>query len=168
MRLLAPGVPVHVGVLRVVLFVLPLAALALALPDVPGWLTIAVVVVTAGLWARTPDHVSGAICLAAVALWWGVHGVVDWRLPVVAVLLLVAHLVATVLSYGPPTLAVDPRVARLWAGRGLLVLVPVPIAWLAVRGLDPDLAPSWTWLAAGIVTVVLLVATARLTQAEAE
>jgi hypothetical protein len=104
--------------------------------------------------------------LVLVGGWWASHGVVDWRVLVVAVLLLAAHLAATVVSYGPATLAVDPRLARLWLGRGAMALVPVPVAWLAVRGLEPALAPAGLWLATGVLTAALLLATARLTAAD--
>ncbi|GAA1923936.1 hypothetical protein [Nocardioides hwasunensis] len=158
------GVPLHVQVLRALLFVLPVGALALALPEVPHWFVVGAVVVTSALWARSPDTVAGAVSLVLVACWWAAHGVVDWRVLVVAVLLLAAHVVATVLSYGPPTLALDPRLARLWSRRALLALVPAPIAWFAVRGLDPTLAPSWVWLAAGVLVVAMLATTSLLTQ----
>jgi hypothetical protein len=164
--LVGPGVGVPVVVLRLALVVLPCAALALALPEVPHWFVVAGVVVSSAAWARTPDHAVGVVALALVGGWWAAHGVVDWRVLVVAVLLLAAHLIATVLSYGPPTLAVDPRLVRLWLARGALALVPVPVTWLAVRGLDPALAPSGLWLATGVLTAGLLLATGRLTRPE--
>ena len=168
MILVPPGMSWPVVVLRGLLFVLPCAALALALPEVPHWMVILLVVATAALWARSPDHVAGAIALVLVASWWGMHGVADWRLLAVGVLLVTSHVSATLLAHGPGTLAVDPRLARLWVGRGLLALVPMPVTWLAVRGLDPELAPPWVWIAAGVAIVGLLVATARLTQPEPE
>ena len=150
--------------LRLSLFALPCAALALALPERPHVWVIAVVVLCSARWARTPDHASGVVALATVVLWWTVHDVVDWRLLVVGALLLVAHLLATVLSYGPADLPVDPRLAAVWLRRGLLTLVPLPITWLAVRGLDADLAPPWVWIAAALGVVAMVVVTLRLTQ----
>lgn len=161
------GVTAPVVVLRALLLVLPCAALALASPQGPHWAVVAGVLVSSALWARTPDHAVGVLALVLVGGWWAARGVVDWRVPVVAVLLLLAHLAATVVSYGPPTMAVDRRLARLWLARGLLALVPVPVAWLAVRGLDPALAPSWVWLLTGALTVGLLLGTARLTRSAA-
>jgi hypothetical protein len=155
-------------VLRSLLLLLPCAALALALPVVPHWALVALVVVSATWWATAPDHPAGAVALVLVVAWWSVHGVLDWRAPVVAVLLLVAHVAATVAAYGPATLAVDPRVARLWLGRALLALVPMPVAYVALQGLDADLAPSWLWMAAGVLVVVALLVTSRLTQREPE
>ncbi len=166
MRLLRPGVVPLVVVLRALLLVLPCAALALALPEVPNGLVAAGVVLSAASWAWFPDHPIGVLPLALVAGWWAVHDVVDWRLLVVGALLATAHVVATVVSYGPPTLAIDPRLARLWLARGGLALVPLLVTWLAVRGLDPRLAPSWLWLLAGATAVGLVVVTARLVRPE--
>jgi hypothetical protein len=166
MRVRAPGVPRAVAVLRVLLFVFPCAALAMALPEVPHWFVVTAVVLCAALWARQPDHLAGGVGLVLVLGWWSTRGLVDWRVLVVGVLVVSAHVVATVLAHGPPTLALDRRLARLWLGRGLLALVPMPVTWLAVRGLDPGLAPGWLWVTAAAVTVALLVAASRLTQPE--
>ena len=165
-RLLRPGVTAPVGALRALLLVLPCAALALALPQAPhGWVVIGVVV-SAAAWAWLPDPAVGVVPLVLVGGWWAVHDVVDWRLLVVGVLLVASHVAATVASYGPSTLVVDPRLARLWLARGVLALVPLPVTWLAVRGLDPGLAPSWLWLVAGATAVGLLLVTARLVRPE--
>ncbi|HEV2796530.1 MAG TPA: hypothetical protein VGV65_02840 [Nocardioides sp.] len=166
MRLLAPGVTRSAVTVRALVLLLPCLALALALPEVPHWAVIALTVGGSAAWARTPDHAVGILPLVVVGGWWASHGSLDWRVPVVAALLLGAHLAATVAAYGPATLVVDPRLARLWLRRGLLALVPVPLTWLAVRGLDPGLAPPGTWVATGLVTVVLLLLTARLTRAD--
>jgi hypothetical protein len=167
MRVLPPGVAPSALVLRVLVLVLPCIALALALPEVPHWAVLLGVPVSAAAWARTPDHAVGVVPLVLVGGWWAAHDVLDWRVPVVAVLLVVAHLAATVAAYGPMTLALDPHLARLWLVRGLLALVPVPVAWLAVRGLDPAWAPPGTWLATGAVVVAMLLAVAHLTRSEA-
>lgn len=167
MTVLPPGVTPPVALLRSLPVVLPCAALALALPEVPHWAVVAGVVASSIAWARMPDHAAGVVSLVLVGGWWAAHGVVDWRVLVVAVLLLAAHVAATLAAYGPSTMALDRRLARLWLGRGILALVPVPVAWLAVRGLDPALAPSWLWLVTGALTVALLLVTTRLTRSEA-
>ena len=167
MHLLPPGTTAPGLVLRSLLL-LPCVALALALPEVPHWSVVVLVVAMSAWWSREPDHVAGAICLVLVTGWWTVHGVVDWRVLVVGGLLLTAHVAATVLAHGPMTLAVDPHLAALWLRRGLLAAVPMPVAWLAVRGLDPRLAPGWVWMAAGLLVVALLLVASRLTQAEPE
>ena len=151
---------------RALVVALPCHALALAVPHVPQWIFQVTFPLSAAAWARTPDHAVGIVPLVLVASWWAARGVVDWRVLVVAVLLLGAHLCAVLLSYGPGTLPVDPRLVGLWLARALLALVPAPVAWLAVRGIDPALAPSWLWLAAASLTAALLLVTARLTRSE--
>ena len=98
----------HVAVLRVLLFVFPCAALAMALPEVPHWFVVTAVVLCAALWARQPDHLAGGVGLVLVLGWWSTRGLVDWRVLVVGVLVVSAHVVATVLAHGPPTLAQMP------------------------------------------------------------
>jgi hypothetical protein len=165
-RMLRPGVTAPVVLLRALVLLLPCVALVLALPERPHWAVLLAVPVSSAAWARSPDHAVGIVPLVLVGGWWAAHGTVDWKVLVVALLLLGAHVAATLLSYGPETLAVDRRLARLWTGRVLLALVPVPLVWLAVRELHPGWAPSWLWLVAGAATVVLLLATARLTRSE--
>jgi hypothetical protein len=167
MRLLPSGVAPSALVLRALVLALPCVALALALPEVPHWAVLLGVPVSAAAWARTPDHAVGVVPLVLVGGWWAAHDVLDWRVPVVAVLLVGTHLAATLAAYGPMTLPLDPRLARLWLARGLLALVPVPVAWLAVRGLDPAWAPPGTWLATGGAVVAMLLVTAHLTRSEA-
>lgn len=164
MTILPPGATAPVLALRSLLLVLPCAALALALPEVPHLGVAALVVLCSTWWAHSPDHPAGAVSLLLVAGWWTAHGVVDWRVLVVGALLVAAHVVAVLAAYGPATLAVDPHLASRWLRRGLLVLVPMPVTYAAVRGLDPRLAPSWIWMATALVVVALLVATSRLTQ----
>lgn len=150
--------------LRILLLVMPCAALALALPERPHVLVVVVVVGCSAWWARVPDHLAGMVALATVVLWWTVHDVVDWRILVVSVLLVSAHVLATVLSLGPEVLPVDPHLAAVWVRRGLLTLVPLPITWVALRGLDADLAPPWVWMAAALAVVAMVVVTLRLTE----
>lgn len=167
MRVLDAGVTRSAVTARALVLVLPCLALALALPEVPHWAAIALTVGGSAVWARIPDHAVGILPLVVVGGWWAAHGSLDWRVPVVAALLLGAHLAATVAAYGPATLAVDPHLAGLWLRRGLLALVPVPLTWLSVRTLDPGLAPPGTWVATGLGTVALVLLTARLTRTDA-
>lgn len=154
--------------LRVLLLVLPVAALLVALPEVPHWASILLVTASSAVWARQPDNLAGTVALLLVMGWWAAHGVVDWRLLVVAVLLVLAHVIATVLSLGPPTLRVDRDVALLWGRRGVVSLVPLGAAYAAVQWLDAGLAPSWLWMLAALVTIGLTLATSRVTLVEAE
>lgn len=165
-RLVAPGVTRGVVALQALVFLLPCVALAVAAPQVPHWFVLVTVPVSAAAWARMPDHAVGIVPLVLVGGWWAAREVVDWRVLVVAGLLLAAHVAALLLSYGPATMPVDGPLVRLWLRRALLALVPVPFAWLAVRGIDPAQAPPWLWLATASLTAALLLATARLTRSE--
>ena len=165
--LVAPGTTRAVVVLRVLVVALPCVALALAIPEVPHWFVLVAVPLSAAAWARVPDHAVGIVPLVLVAGWWASRGVVDWRVLVVAVLLLAAHLSAVLLSYGPGALPVDRALVRLWLRRGLLALVPALVAWASVRGIDPSLAPPWLWLTTASMTAVVLLVTARLTRSDA-
>ena len=104
-----------VVVLRALLLVLPCAALALALPQVPHGLVVAGVVLSAAAWAWLPDHAVGVVPLALVG------GLVDGRTTSStggcwwsACCSLAAHVAATLVSYGPATLAST----RAWPGCG--------------------------------------------------
>ena len=65
---------------------------------------------------------------------------------VVAAALVVAHVAATVLAYGPPTLAVDPRLALLWAARGGLVWLAALVVWGVARTYSGHGTPTLFWL----------------------
>lgn len=150
-------------VLRVLVLVLPVAALLLALPQWPDPIVGVLVVLGSVRWAWLPDDLVGAIVLVLVGGWWAVHGTTDARLLAVGALLLVAHVAATLASYGPGTLDPGRALVRLWIRRGLLALVPLVVASGAVRLLDAGLAPPGLWTVALGATVVLLLATARAT-----
>jgi hypothetical protein len=58
-----------------------------------------------------------------------------------------AHIAATVLAYGPPTLAVDPALALLWFGRGALVWLSALVVWVVDRTYTGHGTPMLFWLA---------------------
>lgn len=163
-----PGWSAGMVALRALLFVLPVAALLVALPQVPNWAVVVLVVVAAGQWAVSPDHVAGTTVVVLVGGWWSLQGVLDWRVPVVGVLLVTAHVLATVLAHGPGTLRVEPALARLWARRAAVSLLPLALTYAAVRGLDAGLAPPGLWLLAALVLLAVTVAATRITRVEAE
>ena len=66
MNVLPPGVTAPVLVLRSLLVLLPCAALALALPEVPHLVVVTLVVVCSAWWAYSPDHPAGAVALLLV------------------------------------------------------------------------------------------------------
>jgi len=158
------GWPRGTWLLRALLLALPVAALLVALPEWPHPWALGLVALGSVRWALLPDDVVGVLVLLVVVWWWAVHGTTDWRLGVVGVLLVAAHVTATVASYGPGTLGPDRALVRLWVGRGLLALVPLGLALGAVQVLDPDLAPRGLWTLSLAVMVVLVLVAARATQ----
>lgn len=140
-----PGWPASSWVLRGSLLVLPLAALAAALPQWPHWALLLLVVVSATRWAFAPEDVAGPVTLALVAGWWGVDGDTGWRLLLAGALLVTAHVCAVLASYGPGLLAVRAPLVAVWARRWALLLATLVVAWLAVRWLPEVDAPGWVW-----------------------
>jgi hypothetical protein len=157
------GWPRTTWVLRVLVLLLPVAALLVALPQWPDTTVVVLVVLGSARWAWLPDDLVGALVLVLVGGWWAVHGTTDARLLAVGVLLLAAHVAATLASYGPGTLDPGRVLVRLWVRRGLLALVPLVVAFGAVRLLDAGLAPPGLWTVALAATVVLLLAASRAT-----
>lgn len=160
--------PASTWVLRLLVLALPLAALLAALPVWPGASVLLLVALGSLRWAWLPEDLAGPIVLLLVVAWWGIHGVVDWRLLVVAACLLGAHVAAVLASYGPGPLGVDRPLVMLWARRLAVAACPVPIAWLAVQGLDADLAPSWLWALSIMLVLGLLLVGSQATQGGTE
>lgn len=150
--------------LRALVLLLPTAALLVALPQWAHTWTLVLVVAGSLRWAWLPDDLVGVMVLLLVGGWWAAHGATGWRLLVVGILLVAAHVAATLASYGPGTLAPGGALVRLWAGRGLLTVVPLLVALGAVRVLDADLAPRGLWTLALAAMVVLVLVAARATQ----
>lgn len=154
------------AVLRALVLALPVAALLVGLPRVPHTAVLVLVVVGALRWAVLPEDSVGVVVLALVGGWWAVHGVTDARVLVVAVLLVAAHVAATLASYGPPAMAVDGPTVRVWVRRGTLVLLAAPVAWLAVRHLDDVQAPAGTWPVAFLLVAAGALLASRATVSE--
>lgn len=159
----SPGWTRGTWVLRLSLLVLPVAALLVALPVRPHAWVLILVVAGSLRWALLPDDLVGALVLLLVAGWWALHGATDWRLGAVGLLLFLAHVAATLASYGPGTSGPSPALVRLWGRRVLLSLAPLVAALAAVRLLDPGLAPPWLWSGALATTAVLVLVASRMT-----
>jgi hypothetical protein len=150
--------PVSQLVARLLMFLGPVAGLFAAVSaDIPppGWFAALVVAMAVG-WAYFAESMLGTLCLALVLAWWGSAGLTD--LPaealVAALGLLVAHLAAVVVSYGPPEMAVDGAVALLWLARGAAVFVAAPMVWLLAELLEGRPEPPGVWIAAMTALVV--------------
>ncbi len=149
--------------LRTLLLVLPVSALAVAQPQRPDTWVVVLVVAGSLRWAWLPDDLVGVLVLLLVAGWWATDGPTGWRTGAVGVLLLAAHVVATLGSYGPATLAPDRTLVRLWFVRGLLALVPLAVSLAAVEVLAGEPAPGWLWSGALATVVVLVLVASRAT-----
>lgn len=153
--------------LRGLVALMPVAAVLCTLGAGAGpaaWFVALVLVLGVG-WACFPESAAGATDLVLVLAWWGIgmrDGLDPWALPA-ALALLTAHVAATIAAYGPLAMPVDPALARLWLGRGLLVYLAAPLSFalaVAVRDAAP---PTGMWLAglgavaaAGTLASVLL------------
>lgn len=158
------GWPRSTWLIRALVLLLPSAALLVALPERPHPWVLALVAAGSLRWAWLPDDLVGTLVLVLAGGWWAVHGSLDGRLAVAAMLLVAAHVAATVASYGPGTLAPDAALVRLWCGRALVAAVPLGVALAAGQVLDPGLAPRGLWTLALSVTLALVLTAARATQ----
>jgi hypothetical protein len=132
----------------------PSAAMALALPAgaPPGWVW-GVLVVCSAWWAARPEGPAGVLCLVGVAGWWA------WAEPGLplavvpaAALLLVAHVAALVLGYGPVDLRPGRDVLGLWGRRALLLAGSALPVWAGGTVLlDAGPPPGWVWPLAGVL-----------------
>ncbi|MFC7496891.1 MULTISPECIES: hypothetical protein [unclassified Nocardioides] len=148
-------------VLRVVVLLGPVVAVLAGGPagHWPPWWMIAVVVGLAGGFAAFPETAVGATTMLVVLVWWAL-GLDDGLHPAVlvaAAALVVSHVAAVLTSYGPGEMPVDPALVRLWAMRGALLLVSVPLVWALALLLRGEPAQPGVWVvgvAAGLVVTV--------------
>ena len=151
--------PSQVGV-RALLVLLPLLALACALPT--GWRP------SVGLWvvlgaaalagAASPDSGLSLAAPAVVVAAWALlvpDPLSAWLL-VAGTLLVLAHALAATAELGPPQLPLTLPVLVAGVGRGLLVLPALPLAWLLARATAGEPAPTGVWLSAAVAALALL------------
>jgi hypothetical protein len=114
----------------------------------PQPFVIVVVGVAALASAFRPDHLIVSLTMALLVVWWArdLHSQMPAVVLVVAAALVVAHVAATVLAYGPPTLPVDPRLAMLWSARGSLVWLAALLVWGVARTYSGHGTPTLFWL----------------------
>ena len=112
--------------LRLVVFLAPPSALLVAGSDrqPSGWVVGLAFALSLG-FAVLPESGFGSTCLALVVCWWAVAATdgVPAAAMAAAMLLLVAHVAALVLSYGPPGMALVRPVCWLWLRRSLIGLL---------------------------------------------
>jgi hypothetical protein len=151
-----------VWVLRGVLLAGAVLALFAGVPEGydPPVALVVFVVVGATLSAFRPEHLSLAITMVAVVVWWAYAH--DTEMPVAVLVaaagLLATHVAGVVLAYGPPSLPVAPEVALLWSGRGILAWVAALVVSGVARSYTGHGTPAVFWLtglAAALVGAVV-------------
>lgn len=113
----------------------------------PVWFVGLVAVLAIG-FAAFPESAVGVAVLVLVLAWWGLglrDGLDAWAVPAAAAIL-VAHLAALVVSYGPARLRVDGDAAWLWVRRALAVFVVSPALLVVALWLRDSPAPAGIWV----------------------
>jgi hypothetical protein len=113
----------------------------------PTWFVAVLLLLGIG-FAAFPESAVGLVAIVLVLAWWGLglrDGLDPWSL-LAAALLLTGHLAALLVSYGPGELEVDPRVVRLWVGRGLLVVLAAPVFYVVGVVLRYAPEPPGMWV----------------------
>jgi hypothetical protein len=166
---LVRGAQPGVWVLRAVTTASVLVALlaGVGAGDTPPPVLVVVVVLGALLSAFRPEHLSLSITLGLVVVWWALelHGSMPAVVLVVAAALLLAHVAATLLSYGPPSLPVNRALTLVWVARAGLAWLAALAVWVVARAYSGHGTPTLFWLAglaAGIVGAVVAGAAAPL------
>jgi hypothetical protein len=114
-----------------------------------------VVVLVALMAAISPEGFSLTLVMGTVVFWWTLqlNGEVPSAILVAAAGLVVAHVAATILAYGPPSLEVDPRLTGLWTARGASAWLAALVVWTVARAYTGHGTPALFWLT-GLATAV--------------
>jgi hypothetical protein len=163
-----------VWVLRVVLVATLVASLLVGVPE--GYTPpVALVVVIAALSVASafrPEHLVVSVTMGVVIVWWALQ--LRTEMPaaalVVAACLIAAHVVATLLGYGPTSLPVDPALAVLWAMRAAMAWTAALGVWVVARAYGEHGSPATFWLtglAAALVSAVVAAVVAPIRGKEA-
>jgi hypothetical protein len=167
------GATPGVWLLRAVLLAGILTALLCGIPE--GYtppVVLVVLVTAAGAFAAfRPEDLAVSITIGVVVSWWVLQLRVEMPVAalVVAAGLTMTHVAATLLAYGPPSLAVDPQLALLWTMRGVMTWVAALLVWVVARAYSGHGSPEVYWLAglaAAVVGAVAAGATAPLRRQE--
>jgi hypothetical protein len=144
------GVPPTVWALRSAVVLGPVAAVSVAAPQgySPSAFMLVLVLLTAVGWAFIPDHLFGGVSLLLVLVWWAT--VVGQALPFESVAaaagLLLSHVAATVLGYGPPRTRIAPRMLATWALRATTAWMVALVVWLVADAYSGQPTPAPFWL----------------------
>jgi hypothetical protein len=125
----------------------------------PVWWLVVLVGGLAVASSLLPDAPMGTVATGLVLAWWG-FAFRDGPHPqalLAAAGLLAAHLAAVLAGYGPRDLPLDPATVRLWAVRGVFVLLAAPAVFAVAISLRGQPEPVGIWvagLAAALFTTV--------------
>ena len=152
------GVSPTVWALRAVVALGPAVALTAGVPQgySPSPFVVVLVVLPALFWAFAPDNFLGSVSLVVVLLWWAV--VVGAALPLASVVaaggLLLSHVAATVLAYGPARARIAPRLVATWARRTAAAWVVALVVWWVAYASSDEPTPDSFWLLGLAVVLV--------------
>jgi hypothetical protein len=152
------GVMPSVWALRGVVAAGLLLALLAGIPEgyVPSIFVVVLVVIGVLVSATRPEQLALSITMGIVVVWWALH--LHSAMPVGALVaaaaLIAAHVAATLLGYGPPTLALDPQLGLLWATRAALTWTAALAVWVVARTYSGHGSPTLFWLAGLTAAVV--------------
>lgn len=167
------GIPSGVWVLRALVVAGILLALLCGVPE--GYtppLFLVVLIAAGGVFsAFRPDDVMLSLTIGVTLFWWMLQ--LRFEMPVAALVaaaaLTVVHVAATLLAYGPPTLALDPQLALLWVLRGVTTWLAALLVWVVDRAYSGHGSPQLYWLAglgAAVLGAVVVGVTAPLRHQE--
>jgi hypothetical protein len=156
-----------VWVLRGILVAGLMLALVAGIPEdyTPPVALVVLVAAASVLSAFRPEHLIVSITMGIVIVWWALqlHAEMPVAVLVVAAGLIVAHVAATLLAYGPTSLPVDSALAVLWSMRAAMTWTAGLAVWAVARAYSGHGSPATFWLtglaAAFVGAVVAAVAT---------
>lgn len=153
-----PGVWALRGILAAGLML----ALLAGIPEdyTPPLVLVVVVAAASALSAIRPEHLVVSITMGVVIVWWALqlHTEMPVAVLVVAAGLIVSHVAATMLAYGPTSLAIDPALAVLWTMRAAMTWTAGLVVWAVARAYAGHGSPGTFWLtglAAALVGAVV-------------
>jgi|EndMetStandDraft_8_1072994.scaffolds.fasta_scaffold40673_3 hypothetical protein len=121
----------------------------------PPAAVVAVVLLGGVVAAFRPDDLVASLAMGVVVVFWAVQ--LDTQVPagclVAAAGLVTAHVAGTLLTYGPPFMAIPGDLVVLWLVRGFLVWLAAPAVWLVARVYADHAVPTSFWLA-GLATAL--------------
>jgi hypothetical protein len=156
------GAMPSVWVLRGILAAAVVLALLAGIPEGyrPPVVLVALVVAGSLLAAFRPEHLALSITMTLVLVWWALQlrSEMPVAVLVAAASLTAAHVAATLLAYGPPTLPIDLPLAVLWFTRGAMAWTAALAVWVVARAYTGHGSPGLFWLiglAAALVAAVV-------------